>query len=112
MLDSITGSGDAHPIWNATWPCPGHMDLFDEPMKILMLARHLAGRMWKSMNVANKLQAGNSGHDERTKNVGAGAARYTGARYLSGQYSATEKQRARDRQPLSLGAAIFRLKTK
>ena len=33
------------------------MDLFDEPMKIPMLASLLAGRMWEEQERANKLQA-------------------------------------------------------
>lgn len=56
MLDSITGHGDAHPL-ERIMAIVQVMDLFDEPMKILMLARHFGGAYVEEHERANKLQA-------------------------------------------------------
>jgi len=56
MLDSITGHGDAHPL-ERIMAIVQAMDLFDEPMKILMLARHFGGAYVEEQERANKLQA-------------------------------------------------------
>lgn len=56
MLDSITGHGDAHPL-ERIMAIVQVMDLFDEPMKILMLARHFGGAYVEEHERANKLLA-------------------------------------------------------
>ncbi|MDP1281028.1 hypothetical protein Q6300_20760 [Klebsiella pneumoniae] len=56
MLDSITGHGDAHPL-ERIMAIVQVMGLFDEPMKILMLARHFGGAYVEEHERANKLQA-------------------------------------------------------
>ncbi|WP_256867681.1 hypothetical protein [Klebsiella pneumoniae] len=52
----ITGHGDAHPL-ERIMAIVQVMDLFDEPMKILMLARHFGGAYVEEHERANKLQA-------------------------------------------------------